>query len=76
LIEGLDDEQACDLLAGLRDAANTNGPPLDEEALASLDRGLADIASNRMIFLEDFEREHPLPDPAAESMAGESKSSQ
>ena len=59
LIDGLDDEQARDLLEDLRDAADTDGPPLDEEALASLDRGLADIASNRMISLEDFEREHP-----------------
>jgi hypothetical protein len=55
----LSDEQARDLLEDLRDAADTDGPPLDEEALASLDRGLADIASNRMISIEDFEREHP-----------------
>jgi len=33
---------------------------LDAEALASLDRGLADIASGRVISLEDFERENPL----------------
>ena len=59
LIDQLADEQARDLLEDLRDAADTDGPPLDEQALASLDRGLADIASNRMISLEDFEREHP-----------------
>ena len=59
LIDRLADEQARDLLEDLRDAADVDGPPLDEEALASLDRGLADIASNRMISLEDFEREHP-----------------
>jgi len=59
LIDQLADEQARDLLEDLRDAADADGPPLDEEALASLDRGLADIASNRMISLEDFEREHP-----------------
>jgi hypothetical protein len=59
LIDRLADEQARDLLEDLRDAADIDGPPLDEEALASLDRGLADIASNRMISLDDFEREHP-----------------
>jgi len=59
LIDRLADEQAHDLLEDLRDAADVDGPPLDDEALASLDRGLADIASNRMISLEDFEREHP-----------------
>ena len=59
LIDHLADEQARDLLEDLRDAADIGGPPLDEEAVASLDRGLADIASNRMISLDDFEREHP-----------------
>ena len=59
LIDRLPDEQARDLLEDLRDAADVDGPPLDAEALASLDRGLADIASNRMISLDDFEREHP-----------------
>jgi hypothetical protein len=59
LIDRLADEQARDLLEDLRDAADADGPPLDDEPLASLDRGLADIASNRMISLEDFERKHP-----------------
>lgn len=59
LIDRLADEQARDLLEDLRDASDTDGTPLDAEALASLDRGLADIASNRMISLDDFEREHP-----------------
>jgi hypothetical protein len=59
LIDGLDDEQARDLLEDLRDAADTDGPPLDAEALASLDRGLADIAANRMISLEDLVGAHP-----------------
>jgi hypothetical protein len=53
LIDALSDEQACDLLEDLRDPADTDGPPLDEEALASLDRGLADIAANRTISLDD-----------------------
>ena len=60
LTDGLADEQARDLLEDLRNASDTDGAPLDEEALASLDRGLADIAANRMISLDDFEREHPL----------------
>lgn len=60
LIDGLDDEQARDLLEDLRDPADTDGPPLDAEALASLDRGLADIASNRIVSFEEFEREPPL----------------
>jgi len=60
LIDRLADEQVRDLLEDLCDPADTDGPPLDEEALASLDRGLADIAANRMISLEDFEREPPI----------------
>ena len=59
LIEGLSDEQASDLLEDRRGAADIDGPTLDEEALASLDRGLADVVSNRTIALEDFERERP-----------------
>lgn len=60
LIDELDDEQARDLLADLLDPADVDGPPLDEEALASLDRGIADIATDRMVSLEDFEREPPV----------------
>ena len=60
LIDGLSDEQAYDLLEDLRDPADTDGPPLDEEALASLDRGLANIASNQIVSFEEFEREPPL----------------
>ena len=40
--------------------ADTDGPPLDEEALSSLDRGLADIAADRVISVDDFEREPPI----------------
>ena len=35
------------LLEDLRDAADADGPPLDGDALASLDRGLADIGAGR-----------------------------
>jgi hypothetical protein len=59
LIDRLDDEQASDLLEDLRDAADTDGPPLDEDTLASLDRGLPDIAADRIISLEDLVRAHP-----------------
>ena len=41
-------ELARVLLEDLRDAADTDGPPLDAETLASLDRGLADIAAGRV----------------------------
>jgi hypothetical protein len=60
LIDALPDEHARELLEDLRDAADADGPPLDSEALASLDRGLADIAADRVISLEEFERKHPL----------------
>lgn len=50
LIDQLPDEQV-DLahlcLEELRDAAGTDGPPLDDDTLAALDRGLADIAQGR-----------------------------
>ena len=60
LIEGLADEHARELLDDLQDAADVNGPPLDAEAGASLDRGLADIAADRVVSLEEFEDKHPL----------------
>ena len=60
LIDGLDDEQARDLLEDLRDPADADGPPRDEEALASLDRGLADITADRIVSFEEFEREPPV----------------
>jgi predicted transcriptional regulator len=51
-------ELARQWLEDLRDAADRDGEPLDAEALASLDRGLAEIAAGRVISLEDFEREN------------------
>jgi hypothetical protein len=47
-------------LEDLRDAADEDGPPLDAEALASLDRGLADIAEGRSKPLSEYERERGL----------------
>lgn len=35
-------------LEDLRDAADDNGPPLNPATLASLDRGLADVAEGRV----------------------------
>lgn len=48
------------LLEDLRNAADSGGPPLDEESLASLDRGLADIAAGRVKPLDEYERERRL----------------
>ena len=47
-------------LEDLRHAADGDGPPLDAEALASLDRGLADISSGRVKPLDEYERERGL----------------
>ena len=48
------------LLEDLRNAADASGPPLDEETLASLDRGLADIAAGRVKPLGAYNRERGL----------------
>jgi hypothetical protein len=47
-------------LEDLRDAADPDGPDLDAETLASLDRGLADVASGRVKPLDDYKRERGL----------------
>jgi hypothetical protein len=47
-------------LEGLRDAADEDGPPLDAEARASLDRGLADLAAGRVKPLAEYQRERGL----------------
>jgi len=63
LVEELPEDQAelaRALLEDLRDAADAGGPPLDEESLASADRGLADIAAGRVKTLEEYERERGL----------------
>ena len=44
-------------LEDLRHAADEDGPPLDADALASLDRGLADVAEGRVKPLDQYERE-------------------
>lgn len=47
-------------LQHLRDAADDDGPPLDAQALASLDRGLADLKAGRVKPLAEYERERGL----------------
>jgi hypothetical protein len=63
LVDELPEDQtefARVLLADLRGAADTGGPPLDAETLTSLDRGLADIPAGRVKPLEEYKRERGL----------------
>jgi len=53
-------ELARFLLEDLQDAADSGSSPLDEEALASLDRGLRDIAAGREKPLDEYQRERGL----------------
>jgi hypothetical protein len=53
-------ELARGWLQDLRDAADDDGPPFAPEALASLDRGLADLAAGRVKPLAEYERERGL----------------
>lgn len=48
------------LLEDLRGASDEDGEPLDETSLASLDRGLADIAAGDVKPLEEYKRERGL----------------
>ena len=60
LVDELPEDQAelvRQMLQDLRDAADTDGEPLDKQAMASLDRGLSDIAAGRVKSLEQYERE-------------------
>jgi hypothetical protein len=47
-------------LLDLRDAVDEDGPPFGQEALTSLDRGLADLAAGRVKPLAEYERERGL----------------
>ena len=47
-------------LQDLREAADEDGLPVDSEGLASLDRGLADVAAGRVKSLAEYERERGL----------------
>ena len=63
LVDQLPDDQA-ELarvwLEDLRNAPDEDGPPLDAVGLASLDRGIADVAAGRVKPLEEYERERGL----------------
>jgi len=63
LVDELPEDQtelARVLLEDLRDATDAGGPPLDAESIASLDRGLADIAAGRVKPLDECKRERGL----------------
>jgi hypothetical protein len=63
LVDQLPDNQADlarVLLEDLRDAADTDGPPVDKETLESLDRGLADVKAGRVKPLKQYEGERGL----------------
>jgi hypothetical protein len=63
LVQVLPDDQAELARAWLEDlrcAADEEGLPPDAETLASLDRGIADVAAGRMKTLEHYERERGL----------------
>ncbi len=63
LVDELHEDQAelaRMLLEDLLSAADPGGPPLDEETLASLDRGLADIAAGRVKPLDEYKRQRGL----------------
>jgi predicted transcriptional regulator len=63
LVDELPEDQAelaRVLLEDLSNAADASGPPLDPETLASLDRGLADIAAGRVKSLDEYKRERGL----------------
>ena len=63
LVDELPEEQtelARVWLEELRGAADEDGPPLDAETLASIDRGLADVAAGRVTPLAEYERERGL----------------
>ncbi len=63
LVDQLPDEQAKLArvwLEDLRNAADADGPPLDAATLASLDRGLFDVAEGRVKPLDQYQREREL----------------
>ena len=63
LVDDLPDDQA-ELarmwLEDLRCASDEDGPPPDSERLASIDRGIADVAAGRVKSLEEYENERGL----------------
>jgi hypothetical protein len=63
LVDELPDDQAelaRILLEDLRGASDADGQALDEESLASLDCGLADVVAGRVKSLDEYKRERGL----------------
>jgi len=60
LVDELPEDQTDLARMLLEDLCNAAGPPLDEETLASVDRGLADIAAGRVKPLDEYNRERGL----------------
>jgi hypothetical protein len=63
LVDELPDDQtelARVWLEDLRGASDDDGPPLDAETLASLDRGMADVAAGRVKSLDEYKRDRGL----------------
>lgn len=60
LVDELPDSQA-ELariwLEDLRDASDDDGPTLDANTIASIERGLADVAAGRVKSLDEYTRE-------------------
>ena len=63
LVDQLPDEKtemARLWLADLRDAADADGPALDAETLAALDREIADVKAGRVMSFSEYGRERGL----------------
>ena len=63
LVDELPEDQAelaRHWLEDLRHAPDDDGPPLEAETLASLDRGLADISAGLVKPLDEYKRERGL----------------
>ena len=60
LVEQVRDDQAELARQWLEDLREIDGPPLDANTLASLDRGLAGAAEGRVKPLDQYERERGL----------------
>lgn len=63
LVDEMPDDQAelaRQWIEDLRNAADEDGPPLHSETLASLDRGLADVAAGRVKSIAEYDHERGL----------------
>ena len=63
LVDEMPDDQAelaRQWIEDLRNATDEDGPPLHSETLASLDRGLADVAAGRVKSIAEYDHERGL----------------